>query len=747
MIELLAPVGSKEAFYAAIHNHADAVYLGGKQFGARAYANNFSNDEIKTMISEAHLFDVKVYVTVNTIIYDDEIEELIEFLDFLYLNGSDAIIVQDLGVANIVRHRYPEFDLHASTQMNIHSIEQVKLLKDLGFKRVVLARELSIEEISDIKKAVDIEVEVFVHGALCVSCSGNCYFSSLVGKRSGNRGRCAQPCRLLYSQNNDSGYLLSPKDLNSLERVNLLIEAGIDSLKIEGRMKRPEYVAQIVQSYRGAINSYFDHTPFDFEKNQKELEKIFNRGFTKGFLFHEDNDNFINKEYSNHIGIEVGRVVFSNNDYVLIKLNDQVQKGDSLRIVGREIDAITINQMYVGKRLVEKAVSGTTIRLRAHKGNLDKGIVFLTTSNKQINNLQTSHLTKMRKIKLSGRVFLENEYLSLVVSDGKNFVQVKSPKPVEPAKNFPSNDRILDQINKTANTDFEFTNLKLDIDKPIFISVKEINELRRQALVKFAAVKSKWHYQRKIQSFVFEASPARKPTPRMKVKVRNQEQLQAVLNYPVTDIYVTDKDLLNYQSQFPEIKFAYVTGRIMKEEFSQDLLPTKIVSSTLRKFRGANTSIYLNIANIYAINLLERLQANSVGLSLEMSFNQIKNLVDEYQKSFISSPNLEMMVYGRYELMIMKYQLDRSRGDKLKDRKGFEFPIIVDNDGYLRILNSKKIHLYEYLREIYCLGISVILDFTIETYQEVIDVCDIYFYHIEKQLEDVTYGHFKEGVL
>lgn len=747
MIELLAPVGSSEAFYAAIHNYANAIYFGGKQFGARAYANNFSNDEIKAMIAEAHLFDIKVYVTVNTIVYDDEIDELIEFLDFLYLNDCDAIIIQDLGVANIVRHRYPDFDLHASTQMNIHSIEQVKLLKDLGFKRVVLARELSIDEIVAIKKAVDIEIEVFVHGALCVSCSGNCYFSSLVGKRSGNRGRCAQPCRLLYSQNSDSGYLLSPKDLNSLERVNLLIEAGIDSLKIEGRMKRPEYVAQIVQSYRGAINNYETQTPFDFKQNQKDLKKIFNRGFTKGFLFNEENEHLINNAHSNHIGIEVGRVVFSNNDYVLIKLSDQVQKGDSLRIVGQEIDAITINQMYIGKQLVEKALSGTTIRLRAHKGNLDNGAVFLTTSSKQIENLQASYLTRKRKVKLSGRVFLEKGYLSLVVSDGENFVQVYSLNKVEPAKKFPSNNRILEQINKTTNTDFEFSNLKLDINEDIFISVKEINELRRQALVKFADAKAKWHHQRKIQTFVFGASLACQSTPRMKVKVRNQEQLQAVLNYPVTDIYVTDKALLNYQSQYPEINFSYVTGRIMKEEMSQDVLPTNIVSSTIRKFSGANTSIYLNVANIYAINLLQKLQANSIGLSLEMSFSQIKNLVEEYQKTFNSLPNLEMMVYGRYELMIMKYQLDRSCGDKLKDRMGYEFPLFVDSDGYLRILNSKKLHLYEHLREIYSLGISVILDFTIETYQEVIDVCDIYFNNIEKSLEDVTYGHYKEGVL
>ncbi|MCK9198976.1 MAG: U32 family peptidase, partial [Bacilli bacterium] len=248
-IELLSPAGTYEAFLASVQNGADAVYLGGKLFGARAYAANFDNEDLVNIIKYAHAHNVKVYITVNTIVFNKEIEELIKFLDFIYLNDVDAVIVQDLGIINLIKNRYKNLDIIASTQMNIHNIEGAQRLKQLGIKRVVIARETDLQTIRKILDEVDIEVEVFAHGALCVCYSGECLLSSFIGKRSGNRGKCAQPCRLSYTLlcNNEKvseeKYLLSMKDLCTLDNLDEIIKSGVGALKIEGRMKSSEYVA------------------------------------------------------------------------------------------------------------------------------------------------------------------------------------------------------------------------------------------------------------------------------------------------------------------------------------------------------------------------------------------------------------------------------------------------------------------------------------------------------------------------
>ena len=757
MVELLAPVGSKESFKAAIQNRADAVYLAGKAFGARAYADNFTNEEIKEMIEYAHLFDVKVYITINTIIYDDEFEELINFLDFIYLHDCDGIIVQDLGVAHLVRQRYPGLELHASTQMNIHSLEQVLTLKSLGFNRIVLARELSIDEIIYIKQNADIELEVFVHGALCVSYSGNCYFSSVVGKRSGNRGRCAQPCRMEYKIDGNEKFFLSTKDLNTISYIKELIEAGIDSLKIEGRMRRPEYVSQVVRSYREAIDSYYQTLPFALDYHQDQLLRIFNRSFTKGFLFKEENNNFTNIDYSNHLGVKIGKVISSKNQQIIIELTDKLSKGDSIRIVGRKTDAITVNQMYVGERCVLEAKGGQRVRLKSHINELDNAIVFLTSDVKQIEAMQKTYDQEYRTISIEGIVYLDDLHLSLKVTDGIYEVVERSENRVEHAQNITSNNRIIQQINKTANTVFRFSKLVDDLDCLVYLNIKEINEIRRNALNKLKMLRSKKYYNRMISSFTyFKKGQINEHKNYLNAKVRNEEQLKVVLNYPVKKVYVTDKKLLNYQQDYPELKFYYVVPRINK-----DIKPKQyesIVTSDISLVNGANTSIYMNIVNNYAINLLESLNVKTIGLSLELSINQIKNLIEKYRKINNDLPDFEVMVYGRYELMMMKYcPMSKSIGCKsckeshnvtLVDRKGFEFSLLNEHDCTVKILNSKRLHLIDYVEMLYEYGVTnLLLDFTNETEMEVRDVCEIYFNKQDLRLEEVTYGHFKEGVL
>lgn len=259
MSELLAPAGSFEALVAAISNGADAIYLGMKKFGARAYASNFDEENLTNAIEYAHLRNVKIYVTMNTIVFEEEISDMEKMIDFLYTAGVDGIIIQDLAVLDYVTKHYPDLEAHCSTQMGIDSIEGAQLFKDLGAKRVVLARETPLEKIKQIKKTVHIPLEIFIHGALCVSYSGNCLMSGLIGYRSGNRGRCVGSCRKSYqlidlteNKTYPPSYLLSMKDLNTIDFIDQLKE--IDSLKIEGRMKEPYYVANVVDSYRKALD-------------------------------------------------------------------------------------------------------------------------------------------------------------------------------------------------------------------------------------------------------------------------------------------------------------------------------------------------------------------------------------------------------------------------------------------------------------------------------------------------------------
>lgn len=262
-VELLAPAGNLESLYAAVQAGADAIYLGGNKFSARAYASNFDDKTMEEAVEYCHLYNVKVYVTINTIMKEKELKEACKYAEFLYNVGVDALIIQDIGLASLLREKLPELELHASTQMTVHNGEAALSLSKLGFKRIVLSRELSLKEIEYISKTLKIETEIFIHGALCVCYSGQCLMSSMIGGRSGNRGRCAQPCRLPYEivnkkdKDKDKGYILSPKDMCTIEDIKEIIESGASSLKIEGRMKRPEYVAGVVSEYRNVIDNFY----------------------------------------------------------------------------------------------------------------------------------------------------------------------------------------------------------------------------------------------------------------------------------------------------------------------------------------------------------------------------------------------------------------------------------------------------------------------------------------------------------
>ena len=379
-IELLSPVGDFDCLKAAVQNGADSVYLGGELFNARASASNFDKDGLREAIRYAKLRNVKVNFTLNTLLKDDEIEEASELAKYVYSLGVDAILVQDLGLAKYLIDNFPNMNIHASTQMSAHNLHGVLELERLGFKRVVLARELSLHEIEYICKHSNVEIETFIHGALCISYSGQCLFSSLVGGRSGNRGKCAQACRLPYEliQEDtekvvDKGYLLSPKDLCGLKYIPDLINAGVKCLKIEGRMKTPEYVATVTRIYRKYIDMAEKNEPYIIDENDvKELMQVFNRGgFSNGNLDNEPNEDYVYPKKSNNIGILLGQISNYNPSKGLVTFNtrEEISLHDTVCVENEE-HKYTVSELMIEKENIKKANSGNKVTIGRIKGNI-----------------------------------------------------------------------------------------------------------------------------------------------------------------------------------------------------------------------------------------------------------------------------------------------------------------------------------------------------------------------------------------
>lgn len=507
--ELLAPAGDIEALKAAVENGADAVYLGGKLFNARQNAGNFDNIELEKAIDFSHVRGVKVYLTMNTLLLDKEIKEALEFVGQAYDMGIDAIIIQDIGFASLIRHEYPQINLHASTQMTIYNSEGVNYLNKMGFKRVVLARELSLEEISYITHNCSTEVEVFVHGALCISYSGQCLMSSMLGGRSGNRGKCAQPCRLPYSlisdnqsiinsqyNEHDKTHILSPKDICTITDLDKIIDSGIKSLKIEGRMKTPEYVATVVKTYRKYLDKAYEKAKFDDDntkEDMKNLHQVFNRGgFSNGYLYGKNGINMMSLEKPKNWGVYIGDVIFSDNNSrtVTIKLHDSLSIGDGIEVWIKddgESPGTIVSELTKNKIAIKEAKASEIVTVGRLKGKISKGDKVYKTSDKKL--METARETWRRgflkRVEVMGEVYIKSGKVStLIVKDQEeNTVKIIGQYVVEKALNAElTEDRIREQINKTGNTPFIFGELQVHLDEGITLPIKELNNLRRKAL-------------------------------------------------------------------------------------------------------------------------------------------------------------------------------------------------------------------------------------------------------------------------
>ncbi len=479
--ELLAPAGDWESLRVAVYNGADAVYIGLSDFNARAKAQNFTLENLNEVVSFCHLYGAKVYIAMNTLIKDSELEEALEMARQAYQKHVDAFIVQDLGLAKVLKEQIPDIELHASTQMGIHNLEGAIIAESLGFKRVVLSRETTLNDITLIKAWTNLELEYFVQGALCVSFSGNCYFSALKHGQSGNRGACIQPCRLKYRANRGQaqGYLLSPRDLCLLDRLKQLNDIGIDSFKIEGRMRRPGYVAQAVQSYRNAIDSNYNEDVCNFERNN--LKRVYNRGeYNEGiYLDRITEENIINPEFQNHRGVSIGQVEkvkhFKVIYEIIIEANTSIANGDGLKFIG-----LNGSEISIGVGGVEK-VSDNEYRLYSKHSPHVGDAVYKTLDSVRENAL-TSYIKKLpvyahfeAQPDVPAKLFLRYKDIQIVVES--MFVCDKALNQAL------TSERLLQNIDRFNDTPFELKGFTCDI-KDVFIPSSRINELRRNACEK-----------------------------------------------------------------------------------------------------------------------------------------------------------------------------------------------------------------------------------------------------------------------
>ena len=683
--ELLSPVGDMDCLLEAIHNGADAVYLGLKSFGARSYAKNFDKDEIITAIKTCHLYGVKIYITMNTLIKDSEVDSFLEQVEFLHKSGVDAIIMQDFGMICLCRELFPNLEIHASTQANNSSIETIELFYNLGVKRVVLSRELSLDEIKQIK--VPIELEVFIHGALCISYSGNCLMSSMIGHRSGNRGECTGSCRLPYSlyKNNEllisNKYLLSTKEFNSSYHIDELLNSNITSFKIEGRMKNKEYVGFVTRLYRTLI----DKKEIDLNVENDKLKTLYNRKFTSGHLF--NSSNIMNIDTSNHIGLKIGKVVDITKDKIKIKLNKELNQEDGIRFL-ESGKGLICNYLYDSHNKLINS-SNTYVYVDNKIGLNTYDTVYKTLDkklNKEIDNFTEKKIPI--NMKLIGHI--GSKLKLIVVCD--DCILEEEGVIVEEAKTSPiTNDKIKSQLKKLGNTPFILDNITLDIDNNIFISIKEINILRRNIIEKLIDKRknSKNNYLKK--SINFESININNKTNSLLcASITNESQLITCINLGFSRIYVRDKSL--YEKYINNKNIYYIEPRNSFKYLEKD--ERKLIS----EYRSFNDNLvgnyFLNVYNSYTAYYLLKNGLYNFTLSVELTDKELTLLIENLKNKLNSSFIPEILVYGYVENMYIKgniLNIDNSLYQyKLKDQRNRIFNCFLDNNSNTVILNYEK---------------------------------------------------------
>ncbi len=696
-MKIVAPAGNMERFYSAISATADEIYLGLKGFGARRNAENFTVEELKKAIDYAHLRGSRIFLTLNTIMTNREIELLYPTLKDLYNYGLDAIIVQDLGYAEYLHKNFPSIEIHGSTQMTVANYYEINYLKELGFKRIVLPRELSFEEIKEIKKYTDMELEVFVSGSLCISFSGNCYMSSFIGGRSGNRGMCAQPCRKEYKTScGEKSYFLSPKDqLYGLDEIKKLQKIGVESIKVEGRMKDISYVYETVSYFRNLING------IDMEEN---THKLFNRGYSKGY-FYDNDKNIMNRDYSYNMGEKIGEVVGKS-----IKLDEDIVSGDGITFVSKDyknLGGTYINRIaYKNEKLVLTFPEGTKYIFRNYNKRLNDEIskkIKNTDKKLEINFDFTAKLNE----KLILKIYLEDKKGNKIL----NLEEISETLTQKAQKRAINEEDIKEKLTEIGDSEFTVKNIKIDIDENIFIPLSELKNLKRNAVEKFRE-KILSYFRRDLDSelkennqeyFKLEIEKDEPKDLEIRVIVSNEEQknfLENIKNeYNIKEIY-------------------YRTYDIAKQSMlGQHNLDNKLASNLYELLENKNSAVMLNwnmnIVNSYTISVLEKIEKlESFIVSPEINFSKIRELGKTRLKK-------ALLIYSKLKGMTIDVDIADNKNEVITNKENDKFNIIKNEYG-TEIFLDKPLNIINIMEDIKKLNVDiVVLEFTTETIEDI----------------------------
>ena len=809
IMELLAPAGTMENFMAALESGADAIYLGGKVFNARAHAANFGIDELREAVRLAHILDVSVYVTVNILIGDTELKDLEQYIKDLDSIGVDAIIVQDLAVAEIAKRVAPNIHLHGSTQMTAATLDAVRFYESLGFTRVVLARELSLKEIQHICKHCKAEIEVFVHGALCVCYSGQCLMSSFIGGRSGNRGACAQPCRLPYELLDSKGesvlpkheaYLLSPKDLNYSEHMNELVAAGVTSFKVEGRMKKVSYVRQVIGTYREILDEASIH-----ENQRKALASGFNRGFSTAYLEDTVGRQMMTVVAPNHQGKPIGES-YTKKGEVYLSLTEPIEQGSLVKILqsngsvtyytvddewtcvsdtlykGRPAEGLAVGQLYLASTPKNTKSRG----LQEFTRKYDMSVYLSVGSNGEIN------YTELTAILDSGlSVTVTNEYVPAIAN--------KVPTSLE---------KVTEQLGRLGNTLFRLSYVDIP-DGPYMWPASVLNALRRDAVTALETALITHHVEswQALQvtgdvdyDFKAQHELSYDTCPMISARVDEIEGVKAAMSGGAQKI-VFGGDRLSRTpyalSIYDEVArlcaqsdviCTFATPRVVKDDeveaYKHTLeaivqahpdsisihVPQALLWLRELGYTGAiEADTGLNIFNTPTLHFWEQLHISCVNPSQELTLKQITELAKH------SHVPIETMIHGYTEMMISEYCAIASfvgTGSKvncpmpcvkesysLKDRKGEIFPIRTDPYCRMHIMNSHEMDMRAYVPMLLQKGISILrVDGRHMRPSYVKDIVSQYVgiatgtmeappKKIDSQGESITRGHYFRGIL
>ena len=700
--ELLAPVGSMDHLKVAINAGASSVYLSGKNYGARKFAENFTIDEIREAVDIAHLHNVKVYITVNTLIKEDELENVMNYLAKLYSIGVDAVLIQDLGLIELINEHLPNLNVHASTQLTCENQHKIDYLEGKGIKRVVLPREMRKEEIANLK--TNMELEIFVHGALCYSYSGQCLMSSFKGGRSGNRGACAQPCRQKYWIDGikKQDYYLSPCDLSLYDHLKEIAELNISCIKIEGRMRSKEYLAVVVSNYRKALNKLKSNK----KDSSEEISLVFNRGFSEGQFMNTSKRSI----RSGHVGLKIGRVIKSSDNKIAIRLNDHIktipEKGDGLLIVKNDKDygfeisqdpsITTLNHFNKGKNKPVKDLSRKNKAMVVKKVwqnkrsnfNLNESEVYLTKRNsltrkaKEIENKASSYVKskliltfslKKKYPHLKGRLTLANhKTIECEVTGNKAFEK--------PLKKSVSAETVKKQMSKIDNYPYEITQINIAYDSTLFIPISKLNELRRDLFEKLSQeVAESYQHEYKKITLKQKEYPAGKTQPNISFYTNNLNHLENLENvkrvyleiHPQNDdlVYAHDEYNLNYMINFIKraCEIAYDKDYELIWKWP-DITHDKLIKA-LNKVRGILNKMHytlpvmnsnfnaeygfysMNVTNTQTVKSLKGYKILTV--SPELRKQDYENMIRNCE----TPEKLELLVQGSVELMKTRYSL------------------------------------------------------------------------------------------